>query len=293
LSATPSSLPAAFRRLAALRVLNVVAVGSALAAMTGAIAAKLEAFFSWTSLPTLAFGIVAAILFRSPRMVGRSKVPLGFVAAVPLALSNAAVAGGVTFRLMNPNSSPAGVFLGGALLGVTYGAVCWIPGLVLTLVCFGAPSAAAQRLATQGLSGEEEGERLVGLISAVIAGTGAGLFAEVYQRAREGDVLTIAGNIAVAVLGATGVLTGAVAATLAHRREKIRAKFVRKATAGFVEGYRVDVTAGGKTIVRVSSAGDTYRVAGQGEAIYALDARGKAVRPLVAPGARGAPPPQK
>lgn len=284
-------LPATFRSLTTLRVLNVLAVGFSLAAATGAVLGRMigshdDEIAALTTLPTLFFGIVWAVLLRHRATVGRRKLRWGWIASLPLAVANSATAAGLVAIFTSLDG--AGLvwrFIVGAAIGATFGAIVWIPALFATLLCFGAPIAWAQGRAEKGLAGEESGELVVGSISAVIGLAAFALLAG--QTAAEGggrlDPVTAtaiyAFVLAVALIGAAA---GVTAAALALRRERARRTFVREVEAGAMEGFRVDESVEGKVLVRVSSIGEGYRVANVEEPMFELAATGEAQRRMAA-----------
>jgi hypothetical protein len=73
-------------------------------------------------------------------------------------------------------------------------------------------------------------------------------------------------------------VAGGVAAALAHARERRRRDFVARAEAGDVKGFRVDASAEGKVLVRVTSQGEGYRVADFQEEVFLLDEEGRATK---------------
>jgi hypothetical protein len=178
----------------------------------------------------------------------------------------------------------------GALAGATLGAIFWVPALVLTLVLLGPPIARSQRLAKQGLAGEDLGERTVGLacvIMSLVGLVGALFIPPPYVSDPQISVPTnfsfsgaqaLAPNTWIVVgLGVVGAVAGIAAVWLARAREARRRRFVTAALEGKVAGYRVDETAQGKVLVRVAE-GTGYRVADLEEDVFELDAEGRAVR---------------
>lgn len=273
-------IPASFRSLRALRILNVAAVGLALSSLVGSVFTVLShesgrmAFI--TALPTLLVGLVWAAVLRSPRTVDRTSFRWGWVASVPLAVLNSALAAGLMFSTEGNRFRGLGRALMGAIAGATLGAIIWIPALVGTLICFGVPIAWAQKLAQKGLAGEERGEWVVGMVCLVmslfaifVAGT-AMAAPRAYMEAAQALIV---------VLSAGGMVTGGGAALLAGARETRRRRFVAAAEAGKVAGYRVDATDEGKVLVRVVAQGKGYRVADFEEEVFELDAEGEATRP--------------
>jgi hypothetical protein len=217
-------IPAPFRSLRALRVLNVTAVGLALAAVVAAVfgmGGDPKAPFA-TGMPTLVVGTLWALLLRWPRTIKNTSFRVGWVTSVPLAALN----GGVACALVMGDSSsfpPLAAFVAGA----TFGAMVWLPALLLTLLCFGLPIASAQRLAARGLAGEERGERIVGLACATMSALAlAGASIESGSPHQQPFLPLIYG------LAVLGLVTGGTASLLANAREARRRRFVACAEAG-------------------------------------------------------------
>jgi hypothetical protein len=266
-------VPAPFRARRAMRVLNVTAVGLALAAITVVLVGA--AFHGEDASLSLAWGASTwvvgslwAALLRSQKTVTRRSIRIGWLLSPPLAMLNAALASGALFAA-GPPSHLTGSFFIGALLGATFGAFVWVPALVATLICFGLPIARAQRLAAKGLAGEERGELIVGLVCVAVSVAAVVL-------SRDGDGTPR--DIVAPWLGVAGLFTGGGAALLAGGRERRRRRFVADAEAGKVAGYRVDATAEGKVLVRVAAQGRGYRVADFEEEVFELDEQGQATR---------------
>lgn len=279
-------IPAAFRSQRALVVLNVAAVGLALAAATAAVFAVVFSSVAGatalvTGLPTWIIGTGWALLLRWPKTVGKSSFRWGWVASMPLAMLNASIAAALLFATRpNVGAMHPTELLIGALLGATIGAMFWVPALIATLVCFGLPIAHAQRLAKKGLAGEERGEWIVGLVCTVMSVAALAVSFAV-DTPRGAD---LAGLSVLRAFAALGALTGGAAAVLARARAARRRAFVAEAEAGRAPGYRVDDTSEGKVLVRVVSQGEGYRVADFEEELFELDAQGEATRPRHLPG---------
>ncbi|MBL9024321.1 MAG: hypothetical protein JNL21_19155 [Myxococcales bacterium] len=278
----PSRVPTFFRSLRALRTLNVIALGASLAAATAAVFMNLfgtPAFGLIAGLPTFLYGMAWGVLLRRRATVGKSRVRWGWVASIPLAMANGALAGGLALSMEGQGSFLAR-FLGGGVLGATFGAVFWIPGLLATLAVFGLPVARSQRLADQGLAGEERGERIVGLASFLLALVAVFFTAAFPPSRHRSDVFVELGPLFTYVLGAIGLATGGAAALAAHYRGNRRLRFVEEVEAGKRAGFRVDPTKEGKVLVRVTTQGEGYRVADVEEEVLALDEAGEALREL-------------
>jgi hypothetical protein len=254
-------------------VLNVAAVGLALAAVVAAVfgAGGDPKAPAATGLPTLVVGTLWALLLRWPRTIKNTSFRVGWVTSVPLAALNGGVA--CALVMADGNSFPA---LAAFIAGATFGAMVWLPALLLTLLCFGLPIASAQRLAARGLAGEERGERIVGLACTAMSALAlAGATFEPTWPHR--PFLPLIYGLAL-----LGLLTGGAAFFLAHAREVRRRRFVARAEAGEVQGYRVDPTEEGKVLVRIVSQGEGYRVADFEEEVFDLGAEGEATRPRMA-----------
>ena len=270
-------IPTSFQTPRALAVLNIGAVGLALAGVVAPVFAVLiphDAVVAFAGLPTLLCGVLWAWLLRRPQTVGRTSIRWGWVASIPLAMLNAGLSCGL---LMTLESHPsASRFFGGMLLGATFGAIIWIPSLLATLLCFGVPIARAQRLAKQGLAGAEHGEWIVGFVCIIMSVLGLLLSLNVDLSPVHEDAPH---TWMARVFAFLGVLTGASSTTLAWLRGRRRRAFVAAAEAGNVKGYRVDTTDEGKVLVRIAAQGKGYRVADFEEEVFELDAQGEALRP--------------
>jgi len=276
----------AFRTLRALRTLNVAGVGLSLAALTSVVFSYMVHDMSFggptlvTGLPTLLLGTLWAMLlrWRVEIAVGSQKIRAGWLLSIPLAAANGGLAAGI---LLTSEGASFGIgqllekFLGGAFLGVTFGALVWVPALILTLFFFGLPIARAQRHARQGLSGEERGERTVGLTNLIFSliAFAAVAFAPL-SSAPGNEWYAPVGFWMLVAMASGGLLTGSLAAAFATLREQDRTRFIAAVEQGQVKGFRVDPTPEGKVLLRVSSEGEGYRAAEFDEELFALDAEG-------------------
>lgn len=287
---TAAGLPTAFRAPRLLRNLNVAAVGFSLAACAGVVfAGILGRTFSpgmdgeepsylfphnWltpgiaSGLSTLAFGLVWARVVR----MRAGKIPIGWIAAIPLAALNAGTALGL---VMSTESSGGAGFLGGLVLGATFGAMFWIPALVVTLVCFGLPIYFAQQAADKGLGSEDRGERTVGIAAACFAFFALLLSTGIQRPHAEGIVLTS--------LATLGIFTGLASAIYATKRERKRRVFLGNVVMGSEEGYRVTDGPGQTLLVRVTRTPEIYRGADLEEPLVELDDSGDVRRTLELP----------
>lgn len=274
-------IPTSFQTLRALRVLNIGAVGLALAGVVGAVIAVIfheghfvSALSGGDAAPTLLCGIVWAWLLRRPETVGKTSIRWGWVASIPLAMANAGLT--LAVILLPTAHLDPGKFVLAILLGATVGAIVWIPALLATLVCFGLPIASAQRLAKKGLAGEERGEWIVGLVCAVMSLVGLVIsFEGAHKPGLDGGAWIQIPRL----LALLGLVTGLVTTGLASARAARRRTFVADAGAGKIPGYRIDTTDEGKVLVRIVAQGKGYRVADFEEEVFELDAEGEATRP--------------
>jgi hypothetical protein len=275
----------AFRTLRALRTLNVAGVGLSLAALTSVVFSYMVQEMSFggptlvTGLPTLLLGTLWAMLlrWRVEIAVGSRKIRAGWLLSIPLAAANGGLAAGI---LLAGDGHPREAvrlieqFLGGAFLGVTFGALIWVPALILTLLFFGLPIARAQRHALQGLSGEERGERTVGLTNLILSLVAFAAVAFAPPASSGDHWYNPVGFWTLVAMASGGLLTGSLAAAFATLRERDRSRFVAAVEQGQVKGFRVDPTPEGKVLLRVSSEGEGYRAAEFDEELFALDAEG-------------------
>lgn len=269
-----------------LRHLNVAAVGLSLAACTAALIGQLMHISGLATGPsTLLAGVAWALCMRSRKTVGNTPLRRGWLWSIPIAMANAGVACGVYLAMDNgPPGAMLGPFLAGLVFGPTMGLVVWLPALLLTLGCFGAPIAWSQRAAARGLAGEERGEVVVGAICTLFSLFGLWLAMHVPTAPAWWDASRYAardhGLLFARLAAGLGLLTGLAAAVLGLVREAKRRAFVARVAAGDVAGFRVDDTREGRVLVRVTELGSGYRVANFTEELYALDETGDAARPL-------------
>lgn len=267
--------PSLFRSRRLIERLADLAIGFALAAITAAIFtalfnARRDATAIFTGAPTLVFGTLWAMLLRWRRTVSGGRVRVGWLASIPLAMLNSAVAAGCMLATLDHGSRPLLNFVMGMLAGATVGVIFWGPALVATLVCFGIPIAWGQLQASKGLAGQERGDSMVGLTSAAIAGV-AGLLTVANHLKHAHAEFTLA-------LAACGVTLGALASMLAWRRGRQRRDFVAAVEDGRVPSFRVEPSAEGKVLVRIVSSGEGYRVADFAEEVARFDAGGEVTR---------------
>lgn len=258
-----------FRARQWLEGLTVASVGVSMAAATGAafrtiFGASGDPRMVWyTAMPTLVLGTLWAVLLRWRKTVGKSSLRLGWVLSVPLAALNGGVAAGL---LLVNDRHPAGAlqrFFLGLFMGTTFGAMFWIPGLVMVLLAFGLPIAWAQRQAARGLAGQERGDGMVGAASALVALVAASTV--MYRPDARGAVAAVLG------LSALGLALGVATMAMAAWRDRQRRAFVAAVEAGQVAHFRIDPSPEGKVLVRIVAQGQGYRVADFAEEIAALD----------------------
>ncbi|MCS6901686.1 MAG: hypothetical protein RMJ98_18815, partial [Myxococcales bacterium] len=238
-------------------------------------------------LPTWLLGTFWAMLlrWRVDIAVGSRKIRAGWLLSIPLAAANGGLAAGILFASEGPYVGFLQLlekFLGGVVLGVTLGALIWVPALILTLIFFGLPIAQAQRHALQGLSGEERGERTVGLTNLVLSLVAFTILASSRNAAAGTEWYSSIGFWTLVAMVSGGMLTGSLAAAFSALRERDRTRFIAAVEHGQVKGYRIEPTPEGKVLLRVSvsSEGEGYRAAEFDEELVALDTEGHARQEL-------------
>ncbi len=246
-----------------------------------AIAAMTTAAFMWgtheqnrwaviVGIPSLVVGTLWAAMLRRRETIGTRRIPVGWVLSVPLAALNGSLA---CAMLLTTDSPSVWSFAAGAVLGATFGVMAWAPGLALVLVLFGLPIAHARGLAKQGLAGEDNGERVVGL-ACMALGLASWVLAPTSSLVNVGALLFYA-------FAGLAVLTGATAAGIALRREARRRRFIARVEADEVPGFRVEERVEGKRLVRAEPHIETYRIAPQpDEELFELDSEGRVMRAL-------------
>jgi hypothetical protein len=263
----------------------VASVGLSLAAATGSVLTTMLSSggtMGWlpfvVSVPTLLIGALWAGLLRLPRKFGTLRI--GWWLSVPLAMANAGIACASLMAGEGGDSLPVRL-AGGFVLGASFGAFVWIPALLLTLLFFGVPIAWSQKLAAKGLAGAERGEMVVGIASALVSLLSVVVLSKLSPRldVHVGPSDT-AGLAFLVALAASGFVAGVLATALAIARQHRRSRFVAEVSEGKVQGFRVDESAEGKVLIRVTSMGEGYRVADFHEELYALDEQGEAKHAL-------------
>ena len=244
----------AFRERRNAAALNIAGVGASLAACTAAAFRLLWAqTATYAALSTVVIGTIWAASLRM--RARRNGLQLGWLLSPVFACVNAMLCMAL---IAMTDGHPTGyletaglVVLGGGLIG----AIIWIPALAMTLLLFGLPIALAERVAKRGLAGADRGEIIVGLLCAVLA------------------LVPLVGSppSIETVLALVAIACGLGATTLGLLRERARRAFVRRVEAGEVASFRVEPTAEGKVLVRVTTAGTAYRVSDFVEEIARLD----------------------
>lgn len=272
--------PTPFRARRFLERIADLAIGFSLAAITAAVftsifGANEGAIGLITGLPTLVFGTLWALLLRWRRTVFNGRVRVGWLASIPLAMMNGAVAAGLMLSTLDHSSKPLINFIMGMVAGATIGVMFWGPALLATLLFFGLPIAWGQRLAQKGLAGQERGDGLVGLTSGLMAA--AAMAWSLLSTARHGST-----RFAL-LLGAIGMSLGALTMLTAWVRDRQRRAFVAKVEAGEVPRFRIEPSAEGKVLVRIVSQGEGYRVADFAEEVARIDETGEVTRVAAKP----------
>ena len=250
----------AFRARRLVASLNVIAVATSLAALTSAALSLHDAdVHVAAALSTIVTGTLWAAALRAPAAPGRVRV--GWLLSPVLACASSMLC--VAFLTPGYHAQPLSetvwtIVVGGGLVG----AILWLPALALVLLLFGLPIARAQRLAERGLAGADRGEIVIGVASTALAAVAAAFVPP--------SIHTL--------LAAVAMGCGLSAATLAWLRERARRDFVRSVEAGLVPQFRVEPTAEGKALVRVTTTGAGYRVADVAEEIATLSPGGEVVR---------------
>jgi hypothetical protein len=279
-------LPQIFGSQKALRWLSSFGMAGALASLAGSIiGAPFTREASHASvavaLTTLVFALIWSRLLYLPKAPGDRSIRVGWFLSIPLAALNAALSCMFIFE----SHKGIDVNFMVAVAGATFGAIIWVPALIGTLLVFGLPIARAQKLAEQGLSGEERGTQFASGVSLAMSLVGL-LFALVDPVSRliirlQPYLPTLHWtHLVVAAVALLGAVTSATSLALSSARKKRRAAFVQDALAGKVEGFRVDATAEGQVLVRINQQGQGYRVADFEEPVLELDAQGQAKRLL-------------
>jgi hypothetical protein len=262
-----SNLPALFRAPAATAILNVVAVGCSLAALTGLALGYGSSLAVVGS--TFAFGSAWAAMLRPRAGDQERSIRRRWWYSILFAMGNAAVAASLSYGS-----------IGAGLFAATMGVFIWGPALLSTLVCFGLPLYWAQRRAERGLAGLEQGDIMVSMTSALLAAVALVLAVSRAAHPVVQDPLSVSsdGQIApVLVASGLGLLAGLIAAVTAFARDLRRREFVKAVEGGHVKGFRVDATEAGKVLLRVPEHAESYRVHSFEEELYLLDEEGAAV----------------
>lgn len=269
-------LPRRFQSLKALRNLNIAAVGFSLASLVQGLPVWLESARKlWMApyifgLPTLLCGVLWAILMRSPKTFAGTKTRRGWVYSIPLAMMNAGLSCGLMMTLdgFDYHGFTIERLLGGFVLGATLGGFIWLPTLLVVLLVFGIPIAKSQKLAERGLSGQERGERILGIVTSILGTFGLLMSTNASTAAPAKDAAQTIGLLLAWLVPIVAMMTGGLASIQAQLRTKRRHEFVENVEAGKVEGFRIDDTPEGRVLMRVTSMGQGYRVANFEEPVY-------------------------
>ncbi len=263
-----ASLPQSFRAPVWLQRLNILAVAASLAACTGVALHPLGHGFPMggsfedegsgsmsgfmdagaaSALSTFVFALLWARMLR----VRASWV--GWAACVPIAALNA----GVALFLCSPS-------MGSLVLGATVGAFIWVPALILTLLFFGLPLHFARAAADRGMSSEDRGECVVGVVAAVLAAIAFAF-----------DLQDTGGEaIVVGAFAGVAMATGLSSAFVSLWRERQRGQFLAQVRSGHDTEFRIEETAQSAVVVRVAQVGHAYRSSEIAEPVLELDAAG-------------------
>jgi hypothetical protein len=272
-------LPAgAFKNRQLLETLNVAGAGLSLAAATTTLLNYFPANAFSVGIPTLLIGTFWAWLLRQPKKVPIFGYPvsLGWLLSIPLAMLNAAIACG--FLMLKESIGGWGFGLG-MIIGATFGAIIWVPALLLTILFFGVPITGARKLAEKGLAGRERGEALVGAAAVVVA-VGA-LLNQMMTFANAQAVLlkpSLVDHVFILMLAVAALACSGTALGSALARGRARKAFVQEVEAGRVKHFRIDASPEGKVLMRVVAQGEGYRVADFEQEVALLDEAGEVRR---------------
>lgn len=274
--------PKAFESLRAMRWLNVGAFSFALAALVGVsfsfprINIIGGEFPLASAVATLIMGPLWAHTLRKHPVAWTESPRRGRAFSLLLALSNGTLAGMIVGVLDASGARDLIIGVGaGGLLGATFGIVFWIPTLLATLPLFGLPTAWARSRAKLGLGGEERGEAVVGLLSAL---TSLILFALTFTLPHERTPSFVGESFytdpplsLLRAFAVAGFVLAGSATFVAQKRDRFRRAFVQQAAEGKIPGYRVDNTERGNVLIRCAPNASAYRDANQDEEIFAID----------------------
>jgi hypothetical protein len=263
-------LPSAFRPSELLRWLGVAAAGFALAACTWPIR---ELGGIAVPISTLFYGLIWARFVR----LRAGRIPIGWLASVPLAAMNAGTACAFSIPQMASLVTRGDVAecFGPFVMGASVGAIVWLPALVATLVLFGLPLFFAERAAHKGITGDDHGAVVVGSASTFYCGLM--LLWLMYEKnwalASHLQVLPLA-----RALAAVGLVAGLLCVVLARARIRIRRVFLNRVRTGIAPGYRLEPVRTVMTarLVRVTEEGVGYRETALVEPLFEIDEHGDA-----------------
>lgn len=219
-----------------------------------------------------AWSLAASLSLRGRSRIGKSVLRWGWLGFLALFMAACAVLAVASDQSRLGVAPPVAAVVLSAFGAAMFGGVA----ALVPLGFLGLPIAHAQALARKGLAGEERGERLVAIGAALASAMiGVQLMLSRADQFGQSELLPI-------VPTEMSILLGLAAAFLARGRERSRAVFVREVEAGRVEGYRVDLTAKGKVLVRVIAPThpDPYRDAERHDALIELDEQGAALHPV-------------
>lgn len=258
-----SPLPTALRPMPTLRSLTALAVGLSMAAPTTALFG--DGFANTdptgTTLATVSCGALWAWLVLPDPRQGRAPTLTSFAVAIPLAILNASLSAASLFAKDGVAGHHLGdlvsSLVGGALAGATFGAVYWIPGLVLTLLWFGLPLRAARAWARRGLDDAETGLGLVAVAAALPA---------------LATVLIAKGSAAGALVGVVATTLAAALVALVFARRIRRVGYLDEVGRGRVPGVRLERTRTTTRLVAHHELAEPYRAnAAPDEVLLVLD----------------------
>ena len=207
------SLPTASRSLPFFRAATALAVGLSMAAPATAL---LDGGYPrGTPVAPAASTLVCGALWAwlvLPARAARPTRGVGFAVSAPLAIVNGALASALLFATNQGTTDQLGdvarALVVGALAGMTFGVIYWLPGLVLTLLWFGLPLRAARAWALRGPEDAELGFALVAVAAALPS----------YATVAMADASSLAALVARA---GSGLATMVVAIALARRTRRV------------------------------------------------------------------------
>jgi len=201
--------------------------------------------------------------------------------ALPLALVNGALGGGLFCWLTGGFGHLPSTFLGGAALGATFGIVYWGPALLATLLVLGAPLRFAERRARRGLSGEDLGGKMVGAAAAtqslialvwqLVAQKSSGhrmSWGEAQEIRRWLRPLDADVGASIALLG---IVAGAIVLIFSAVRSAKRKALQTRVELGLEPGFRVNLTQRGTVLVKLRAPREPFRTTNLPEEVFPLE----------------------